>query len=213
MRRFELVLARLRDRENRDAGFSMMEIVVTMTIMAIVLVIFTAGITQAFSAEDRVSAVTTSESQLTIAFQRLDKEIRYASGISTPALIGNDQYVEILSSFTGTPTCTEFRIHAATGQLQQRSWTQGMSPLLPGAWIQLASGVTSTFPLTPATTAFTVSQADSTFNFQRLEVKLTVLSGSNSTATSKQSDVSFTALDTSLITSSGTTCTEGRTVS
>jgi prepilin-type N-terminal cleavage/methylation domain-containing protein len=205
MRALAKLEQRLRDRDADDNGFTMIEIVVTMTIMLIVLVLFTSGITQAYSAENRVDAAANSQGQLTIAFQRLDKEVRYAVGISNTGTVAGDQYVEFLTSFTGTPVCTEVRVHVATQQLQQRTWTQGMSPLVPSAWTQLASNVTSTAP-------FTVTQAGSTLNFQRLRILLTVRTGSNATAATKNSDITFTALNTSLTTSSNTICTEGRAV-
>jgi prepilin-type N-terminal cleavage/methylation domain-containing protein len=205
---------RVRERADGDGGFTLLEIVVVMTIMLIVMVVFTAGITQAYSAEDRVESASNAESQITIAFQRLDKEVRYASAVSNQGLVGTDTYVEWLTTNTGTPVCTELRLHTSNGQLQQRSWTQGMTPLVPGAWVPLASGITATpSTTTPATpTPFNVIQATSTFNFQRLQLELTATAGGGSTSTAKGTNITFTALNTSLNTASSTTCTEGRAV-
>ncbi len=204
---------RLRDRAASDNGFTMIDIVVTMTVMSIVMVLFSAAVQQIYNAEERTEATSTSQSQSVTAFQRLDKQIRYASGISTQGLVGADQYVEFQTTNSGAAICTELRVHVANGQLQERTWTSGMTPLVPTAWKPLASGVSSSTP-------FTFYAADATYNFQRLEVNLAVKTGSNSNATIRQSDIIFTALNAPLsttstssqTTSTATLCTEGRVV-
>jgi len=174
-------------------------------LVSIFLVMFTGGILQMYRSANKHESLSTAQSQINTAFLRLDKEIRYSSGISTPATVGSDPYVEYLMTNTGTAVCVEVRLHVSNGQLQRRTWTQGASPLVPTAWIPLASGVSGATP-------FTFTAADPTYNFQRLELKLTGTAGMGTTATTKPTDVTFTALNTSLSTNSTTTCTEGRTV-
>ncbi len=192
-------------RARQDTGYTLVEVVVSMTLLSIVMAIFTTGVLQMYRVANRSEATATAQSQINIAFLRLDKEIRYAAGISTPGTVGSDPYVEYLISYTGTAVCTELRLHVATRQLQRRTWNQGASPLTPSPWIPLASDVSST-------QAFTFTAADATFNFQRLRLKLVATSGAGGTATPKQSDITFTALNTSLTTSSATICIEGRAV-
>ncbi len=192
-------------RASPDAGITLIEVVVAMTIMTIAMAVFTGGILQLHRAANRTEATANAQSQVNIAFLRLDKEIRYAAGISTPGTVGSDSYVEFLTTYTGTAVCTELRLQVAAKQLQRRTWVQGSSPLAPSPWIPMASEVSSTLP-------FTLSVPDATFNFQRLRVRLLATSGAGGTATSKQTDVTFTALNTSLTTSSATVCTEGRAI-
>lgn len=194
-----------RRRARGDAGITLIEVVVAMSILSIFLAIFTGAVTQMYRAANRTEAVAGTQSQLHVAFLRLDKEIRYAAGISTPAAVGGDQYVEFLTTNTGTPRCTQLRLRTVDEQIQRRTWTQGASPLAPSAWIPLASGVTSTQP-------FTFVAADTTFNFQRLRLRLTASSAPGGAGTARATDVTFTALNTSLTTSSSTVCTEGRAV-
>ena len=182
-------------RRTGDEGLTLIEVVTATAIMSIVMSLFTAGILQMYRTVNRTQATATVQAQLHIAFQRLDKEIRYAVGLSTPGAVGADPYVEYLTANTGSPICAELRLHVATAQLQRRTWTQGASPLVPGPWTPLAAGVTGATP-------FTVLPADATFNAQRLRLQLT--------ATAKQVDVTFTAVNTSLTTASTTLCTEGR---
>jgi type II secretory pathway pseudopilin PulG len=205
----------------------MIEIVVVMVIMSVVLIIFTSGITQAFSAESKVDTTSSAESQLVVAFQRMDKEVRYASAISTPAVQSTDPVVEFLTPDLNDSnnTCTELRLHTSTGQLQQRTWTDGASPIVPTAWQQLASSLVAATPSTPAsastptvsvTAPFAVIGPGSVFQYQRIELAVKVTFGTNANKTSKSSDITFTAINStaaSTIQSVGSTCTGGRGVS
>jgi prepilin-type N-terminal cleavage/methylation domain-containing protein len=184
-----------------DAGFSIAELLITMSVLSVVMAMFTAGILQMFNVTDKGEALAVAQAQNTNAFLRLDKEIRYASGISKPGAVGGDPYVEYLLSGTGTPTCYELRVKDS--MLQQRVWPQGGSPAA-GKWVVLASGVASSTP-------FTYIAPDASFNFQRLQLKLTATSGLGGRLTAANTDVTFTALNTSLGTSSTSVCTEGRT--
>lgn len=194
-----------RPRAGADTGMTLIELMVSLTVMSVFMTIFTSGVIQMYRAANKDEAASTAQSQVNLAFLRLDKEIRYAAGLSAPDLVGADPYVEYLTTNTGAAVCTELRLHLANGQLQRRTWTRGAVPVTPTPWIPLASGVSSATP-------FTVSAADPTYNFQRLRLALTATSGKGGTAVSKQSDVTFTALNTSLGTSSATLCTEGRDV-
>lgn len=188
-----------------DAGVTLIELTVAMVLMSIFLAMFSAGVASMYRALNKTESTTTAQSQMNIAFLRLDREIRYAADISAPGTVAGNPYVEFLVTNTGTPTCTELRLDVAAKQLQRRSWPQGATPLSPTAWRPLATGVSSTQP-------FTRSAADATYNFQRLELRLLASAGSGATATTKQTAVTFTALNTSLVSSTGTVCTEGRSV-
>lgn len=194
-----------RARLSDDAGVTLIEVVVAMSIMSVMLAMFTGGILQISRSTNKTDSVSAAQSQLNVAFLRLDKEIRYAAGISTPASVGANPYVEFLITNSGTPVCTQLRLNVTSRQLQRRTWTQGTSPLAPTPWMPLASDVSSAQP-------FTLSSADSTFNFQRLRVQLAASAGAGATATTKRTDITFTAMNTSLTTSSATVCTEGRLV-
>jgi hypothetical protein len=147
-------------------------------------------------------------------FLRLDKEVRYASALSKPGQVGGVWYVEMLTTNTGTPRCTQLRL-TADGRMERRSWTQGSAVTSGEPWSQLATGLS-------ATTPFTVLPADPTFNFQRLRVWVQATSGitgdgagATGSGSTNETDVTFTALNTSLTTDedasmSETVCTEGR---
>lgn len=184
-----------------DRGFTLIEVVVTMTILSFVMVIFTGGIIQMYTTANKNESVTNAQAQSNILFLRLDRELRYATGISDPGTLGGDPVVEYLTTNSGTATCTQLRLTTSGKQLKRRQWTQGGTP---GTWLPIASSVTGSQP-------FTLLAADPTYNFQRLRLRVTAQAGAGRTATSAQTDITFTALNTSLSTSSSTVCAEGRT--
>ena len=185
----------------------MIEIVTTLAIMSIAMSIFTTGILQIYRFVNKTESMSITQSQINLAVLRLDKELRYAAGISTPGLLGADWYVEYLTTNTGTATCTGLRLTVTTTQpqLQLRTWPQGTYPSPAPGWATMASEVNSTQP-------FTVIAPDQDVAYQRLRLTLTASAGTAPTATATQTDVTFTALDTSLGTSNTTVCSEGRVI-
>jgi hypothetical protein len=196
---------RRRRRLAGDRGVTMMDVVVSMVLMAVFMSIFTRGTVQMFGTASRNQAVSDAQTQVTSAFLRLDREIRYAAGISNPRPVGADQYVEYLVTNTGTPICTELRMNLASQQLQRRTWRQGMTPLAPSAWVPLATSVVSPSP-------FAYSAPDGTYNFQRLTLDLKVSIPVGDRPQVKETRVMFTALNTTISTKSASVCTEGRAV-
>ena len=71
----------------------------------------TSGMIQIYRSVGRTEAVSTAQSQLSIAFLRLDREIRYAQAVATPGAAdgdeqvaaGQDQYVEYLIPYAVDP--------------------------------------------------------------------------------------------------------------
>ncbi len=198
-------LKQLHEIERDERGFTLIEVMVAMVVMTVFMAMFTVSMQQMYRATNKTESLSVAQSQISISFLRLDKEIRYAAGISTPGTVGSDSYVEYLTTNGSSPLCTQLRLTGVGRLLQRRTWSQGSSPLTPSGWTVLASDVTSTQP-------FTYLAPDASFNFQRLRLKFVANSGSGAAATLKQIDVTFTALNTTLTTSSATVCTEGRAV-
>jgi len=202
-----------------DAGFSLVEVMVSMAIMGIMMVIFTGGILQIYRTTTATESINIAQSQLQLAFQRLDKEVRYASWIAEPGKVGATWYVE----FTG-PTSTECRqLRLATapaggglGVLQLVKWTQGAppSPSAPGQTIASEIVTTGVDPFdkqsvneTPyASPSPSPSAAVFTTDFQRLRIRLTTKVATGVA----QIDTTFTALNTSRDTPATNACSEGR---
>ncbi len=174
---------------------TLVELIVSMMIMTIAMALFTAVAVQMYHAERDTEAVADDQSRVNVAFVRLDREIRYASGISQPTA----SFVEYLRTDGPTPRCGELWLDAATHELKNRTWTQGATP--GSTWTIMVFDVSAAQP-------FTLLPAAAPFYYQRLGLHFVV--SPSGTARSKSMSATFTALNTSLSTSSATVCGEGR---
>ena len=95
----------------------MVELTVAMAIMALMMAMFLTSVVQMFQGANKTDSIAAAQSQISIAFQRLDREIRYAEGISTPTTAA-PWYVEYVTAHTGTAVCTQLWLDTATGQPQ-----------------------------------------------------------------------------------------------
>ncbi len=199
-----------RGARRSDAGVTLMELVVGMTIMTIFMAIFTGSVVMMYNSTSKSEAIADTSSQLSIAFNRLDKSIRYASAISPPGKSSGAWYVEWETTYTGTPQCTQLRLNPAAQQLQQRTWTvSGGSATNVTAWLPLASGVTDTDPTTgAAVTPFTFTMSDAAVPYEQLGIRLVALSVGRTGTTTSISDVTFTAFNSRLTTATTGICAE-----
>ncbi|WP_067499029.1 prepilin-type N-terminal cleavage/methylation domain-containing protein [Actinoplanes sp. TFC3] len=185
----------------RDAGMTLAEVMVSMALTSVVMALVTTGIVQMYRFTDRSDVLSTEMTQVQVAFQQLDRSVRYATAISQPnttASAGGGWYVEWSSVSAGATSCTQLRLNERSGLLQRRS-KDASAPA--GSWVTVASFLTGSRPFTlqPATS--------SGFPHQRLTVDVTVRPDANSSQAARRSAFSFTALNTSLLTTSSTVCT------
>ncbi|GIH89965.1 type II secretion system protein J [Planobispora siamensis] len=221
--------ARLRGvRSSGDAGISLVEVMVTVGIMGILMAIFTTGILQVYRSVNVTESVATAQSQLNIMFQRLDKEIRYASWVAEPGLVRNRWYVEFAgtSAENDATECGQLRLDLGTGVMQLIRWTPGSPPAEGRPGQTLASQIVTTglgtgtptppFELQEAGsfpyggTGSSAVGADFAPDYQRLRLHLTTRVSTSSDAAPVETDITFTALNTSRETKSDNVCDEGR---
>jgi type II secretory pathway pseudopilin PulG len=179
-------------RKKSDAGFTMIDVLVSMSVMVVVLAAATAGITSMYRAANTVDAASEAQAQLGLALQRLDREIRYAEGISDEYRIAGDWYVDFLAVQGTKRQCIQLRLSG--GQLAQRTWLYDQIPLQRTDWHPLAAGITSVRP-------FDYLPPSDVLGYQRLTLDLRAGADVN-TAT-------FTALNTTR-TSRNDYCVAGR---
>lgn len=206
-----------------EDGYSLIEVVVTSGMISVLMVIFTTAILQVFRTSGQVESSAAARSQLQLAFQRIDRELRYASWIADPGTRGAGStlvhYVEFASS--DNTECLQLRLRPTNplapaddpdgqGVLQLIRWAPG-SPLVkkqpdqtiasqlvvdePPFERQLAGDLT----VDPGVPAFTP-------DFNRLRVRL---SARVNTSTADV-DTTFTSLNTSRSTPLTHVCSEGR---
>jgi prepilin-type N-terminal cleavage/methylation domain-containing protein len=202
-----------------DAGFSLIELMVTMGVMSILMVIFTTAILQVYRANSATESLSLAQSQLQLAFQRVDRELRYASWIGVPDKIGATSYVAYADA--DGLRCGQLRLAdssagSADGVLQLIQWKRG-TPSVLEARLTLSSmvvtdGVDPPFALqvggaTPYSNP-AVGAVGTSFvtEFQRLRIRLTTRVGNRST----QVDTTFTALNTTRKTLETNDCNEGK---
>jgi type II secretory pathway component PulJ len=182
----------MRTRPDDDAGFTLIDMMVAMTLMTIVMAVFTGAIVRMYRVANNVDAKSVAQASINVAMQRLDREVRYAKGISTPYLVNNNQYVDMLSiQRVGANTVQQcIQVRVVSGVLAQRTWTFQASPLNLSAWVPLANGLTSATP-------FTYRPPNDSVGYQQLTVALA--SGSGSSADSNTT--TFIALNSDRTTS------------
>lgn len=209
---------RLRRGAAGDAGVSLIEVMVTMAIMTTVGALFTAAILQAYRVTNTVDARAQAQTQLRLAVERLDQQIRYAYDITEPstpeeaAAAAGTWYVEYLrvDVAAGTRQCHQLRLRG--GQLFLRRWTPG-APGSAGQPMALASGIDMSVlatasagepvvpfqvqapgsaPYAQAPAGTPAVRASFSPEFQRLRVRLVTLVDQERLS----SDVTFTALNT-----------------
>jgi prepilin-type N-terminal cleavage/methylation domain-containing protein len=200
-----------------DEGYSLIEILMALVCMSILMTLVTSAIIQIYHSVNSVDAASAAQSQVDTTFARLDKDIRYARGISNPGVVNGDQYVEYLLNSDAVDTCVELRLNNTTNELQTRQWVKNQTPLAPTPWQTLAAGVTATTPFT-VTAAQSVLPTDVRYQRLTVDVFATTGGGPGQSASSgragsrRETNVTFAALNTSPIDNSAT-CTEARGVS
>lgn len=216
------MIGRRRTEGPDERGFTMLEVVVGMTILSIFLSIFTGSMISMFRSVNRTQQTAYAQSEISQVFAKLDREIRYASGISQPAtdvFATGDAVVEFVTSSSGDPVCTQLRLSPA-GDLQQRTWGQNDLPIVPSSPVSLGVDLSADTPKAaagPDTTVagpFAMLAAVGSLSNEQLEVALNARESSQASRTSRvrHVDVTFSALNTGTSTSSASVCSQGRSI-
>jgi Tfp pilus assembly protein FimT len=201
-----------------DAGFSLIDLMVTMGLMSVVMVVFTAAILQAYRTSGKAESISIIQSQLRIAFQRFDRELRYASWIAQPGQVGTAWYVE-WAGYDGSQ-CYQLRLETAPaasqegpnnahGVLQLLTWPRTTPPAAGAPRQTIATNLVtpdSSGPFERQDAGVATSGSDFVPDFQRLEVRLGAQRGDSTASV----DTTFTALNTSRNTPDTNDCSEGR---
>jgi prepilin-type N-terminal cleavage/methylation domain-containing protein len=158
----------------RESGYTLIEMLVAMGLMSVLIGIFMAGIVQMTKSAVRVQNVNNSTDEVRRAFDRMDRQLRYASAVNTPGQTGSDWYVEFLTTATGTATgqCTLWRLVNSTHRLQYRTWVPASATA--STWITVASNVVNDPTTQPP---FTLTPANNTYTRQQVALYLKVSNG------------------------------------
>jgi hypothetical protein len=178
--------------------------------MSVVLAVASTGLATAYQSFGRAESSATVQHLVGLVFQRLDREVRYASDISTPALVGGDAYVEYLTTVASVRTCVELRLQNPAGQLQRRTWAANAAPVAPVSSVVLATGVSGGADMPSATMPFATVSADVVNGFDRLRISLRAAAGKGGRGDSQTMAVTFAAVNSTRSETPTQPCVAGR---
>ncbi len=154
---------------------TLIEMLVAMGLFTFLIGIFMAGIAAMTSVTVRTQASTDSGDEIRRTYQRLDKQLRYASAVNRPGLAGGDEYLEFQTSAVGVgsdPVCTQWKLDSDADTLAFRTWSD-VDSATASAWTVVANRVRND----PATQpVFTFLPIDESHTKQRVEVFVDVQS-------------------------------------
>ena len=204
-------LERMARRRDDDSGMSIVELITAMGIFTFVLVVFLAATANMARSTGRNQVVSDTSTQLRTVFQRLDKEVRYASDINMPGSAGGDIYLEYwvpANAASGESMCVQWRYDTSENRLQRRTWEQG-DPSTVTSWTtmvtRLRNDLTSTAEQ-PFVVRLAGPSGGKVYLHQRLEVYLDAGLGPGMKNAGSELDVSFVAQNSSTasVTNNGT---------
>ncbi|MCX7523187.1 prepilin-type N-terminal cleavage/methylation domain-containing protein [Microbacterium sp. STN6] len=134
-----------RDRGSREAGYTLIELVVSMGIFSLFIALILGTTVTIAQNASRTSLIAQSSNATLAVFGSLDRQARYADSVN-PAGVGPSgaRYIEFRtpgnSSASGVTTCTQWRFIPGTGHIESRQWND-----LPGStaspWSTKMTGV------------------------------------------------------------------------
>ena len=188
-----------------DHGATLAELLVGMAVMALGMAIFTSATLQIYRSLQWTERTTQARDQLSVAFARLDREVRYATEINTPgSAIAKGieywflEYVTVRSS--AQDWCSQLRVpkpqagvNLTNSQLQIRTWQLGATP---GAFARITSYVHP-----PTTNPFSQPSA------RQVRMVMTASADATTSGTGvAQIDIAFTALNSTGTTTKAAQC-------
>jgi prepilin-type N-terminal cleavage/methylation domain-containing protein len=136
--------------DHREAGLTLVEMLITMAILALFLALFSTALMAMLRSVQKQTGVVAAQTSTRTAFEMLDKQIRYADAVTTPGTVAGVQWIEwrvpdpkiLVAQSASQERCFQWRATTSTGALQYRSWivptTGGVAA--PG-WISVATGL------------------------------------------------------------------------
>lgn len=189
-----MLTRRLRERD--DAGFTLTELVVAMSIFTVVIVISLAALRTMVDSTVRSTGVADSRVEAERLYNRLDKIAPYAAAINPAGQAAGSWWIELRTDVDAggqDPRCWQIRLDPTADQVQMRHWVPG-APATVSVWRTIAADAA----VRTGTAPFTMIPATSTVARQRLVVAFDIAPVG---APAYPVDTTFTARNTSPTTS------------
>jgi prepilin-type N-terminal cleavage/methylation domain-containing protein len=199
-------------RWDEDDGVTLIEMLISLMIMAVMMTMFTTGVLQMYRAANKTESLSSAQSELNTVFLRLDKIVRYAVWISDTRQVGQRYDIRMRTTNDTGQHCYAFMVTGGdNSRLLVTDWDPDVSAEIPRAaaydsvptagspeqtiWVVLANDVDAPAGGAP----FERIPADAVQNFDRLQLTLVASVGSANSSTKTDTSISFTALNTSLV--------------
>ena len=167
-------------RASEDAGFTLVELSITMLLLAFVLAMIVQSMVSVQNAVDRETGRTTRNDRLHLAMFAIERQVRSGNVISDPATANDPAhgiapgmsvrvYTQANQPSVGGSRCIEWRIH--NGNLDSRSWSPSwrVDGIAEG-WKVHATGIRNR-DTSPAVTAF-VRPTTPAYGLRMLQITL-----------------------------------------
>ncbi|MGO2654704.1 MAG: PulJ/GspJ family protein [Pseudoclavibacter sp.] len=114
-------------RSIRQAGYTLVEVIVAISIFLMFLSMFIAGVVKLTRTTYAAAERSESSSSLSVLYQAIDPKVRYAQYINEPQKLGSHVYVEMFVPSTSTSDtlnhCTQLRYDSTAGTVAMRNWS------------------------------------------------------------------------------------------
>lgn len=138
---------RLRTEARTEDGVSLIELLISMTVLSVALVVFMAALFSIQGAVARASDRSIANDQARLAVRQIDREIRSGNVFETPASGGMSLIIYTQANATTRPTghrCVEWAVEDE--ELRSRSWRADWAdhpgdPLAITAWRNIADNI------------------------------------------------------------------------
>nr|WP_296074389.1 hypothetical protein [uncultured Actinoplanes sp.] len=106
-----------------DAGYSLVDLLVALSVMSILFVVVIGAIAEIYGNVTRTEGTSFAREEIGKSFRRLDKELRYATWISTPGKVGSSWYLEYaVPSTDSAEYCRQLEFDTVSGVLTLAKW-------------------------------------------------------------------------------------------
>lgn len=183
------------DRRSREAGYTLVELLVSMVILGIFMSVFMGLAVKVLDSSSNQQARSNNLDSNRNVVQLMDRQVRYANAVNTPGTtVDGTRWVEWRSGSTGRQqTCYQYRVTPA-GRMEFRTWEPPLTagPVTASAWRTAGSGVMprGVDPI------FSITSDVATATQYRQQLTLSFVSRSQRPVTSTPTTVTFTALNT-----------------
>lgn len=188
-------------RTTADAGFSLAEVLVSMAVMSIVMAIAGTGFYDMFHTTDTAETSAAAQVELQATFNKLDREVRYASRVSDAYADSAAWYIDfVYADDAGNNQCVQLSLPRNGGTLKRREWPFQGIPSAPGVAVasNLVSARYDTGTPPQLTNPFLLeASGDGGSALDRLNLKVNSVVGTDPTKQGiRQYDLQFTAMNT-----------------